>query len=124
MKLIVDKAYAKAYTHSMTTISATAARANFYDLIDQVSTSGKSIGITNKGETKAVLISQEELASWEATLDVMSDPELVQAIREGERDIKAGRVVDWEDVKKELGLEKYVSNKVIKSSRKRSKKAR
>lgn len=102
----------------MNTVSATQARSNLYDLIDEVATSGKMVGITNKGETKAVLISPEELASWEATLDVMSDPELVKGIKMGEADIKAGRVVDWEDVKKELGLD--VSNKTIKSRKKRS----
>jgi prevent-host-death family protein len=45
----------------MTTISATNARANFYDLINQVSKSSKRVGITNKGETKVVLMSVAEL---------------------------------------------------------------
>lgn len=102
----------------MITVSATNARNSLYDLIDKVSTSGKPVAITNRGETKAVLISPEELASWEATLDVMSDPELVKGIKEGEADIKAGRVVDWEDVKRELGLD--VSGKTVKSRKKRS----
>lgn len=106
----------------MTTVSATTARAKLYDLIDEVSSSGKHVGITKKGETKAVLISSEELDSWEATLDVMSDPELVEGIREGERDIEAGRVRDWKDIKKELGLD--VSSEINASGRKRPKKAR
>ena len=88
----------------MTTISATNARANLYDLIDEVSASGKAIGITKKGETRAVLMSQEEFDSWGATLDVMSDPELVKGIRKGMEDVKRGRVVPWEKVKSKLGL--------------------
>ncbi len=88
----------------MTTISATQARENLYNLIEEVAISGKHVGITNKGETKAVLISAEELASWEATMDVMSDPQLVKGIREGMEDIKKGRVVSWEEVKKKAGL--------------------
>lgn len=88
----------------MTTISATQARAQLYDLIDEVSALGKRVGITNKGETKAVLISPEELASWEATIDVMSDPKLVKGIKKGMEDIKKGRVVPWEEVKKKAGL--------------------
>lgn len=88
----------------MTTVSATQARNNLYNLIDEVATSGKRVGITNKGETKAILISPEELASWEATMDVMSNPELVKGIREGMEDIKMGRVVSWEEVKKKAGL--------------------
>lgn len=106
----------------MTTISATMARTKLYDLIDEVSSSGKRVGITKKGETKVVLISQEDLDSLEATLDVISDPELMEDIRKGDEDIKAGRVSSWEDVKKELGIN--VSAKIIKSRKKRSQKTR
>ena len=108
----------------MTTISATQARAHLYDLIDQVALSGKRIGITEKGETNVVLISQDDLDSLEATLDVMSDPELMDQIRESDKDIEAGRVHDWEDVKRELHLEKYVSDKTVQSGKKRAKKIR
>ncbi|MDP3973317.1 MAG: type II toxin-antitoxin system Phd/YefM family antitoxin [Candidatus Daviesbacteria bacterium] len=106
----------------MTTISASTARANLYDLIDQVALSGKRVGITKKGESKVVLISQDDLDSLEATLDVMSDPELMEAIRQGDEDIKAGRVRDWEDIKKELGLDSKtdVSSQTKQSRRKRS----
>ena len=88
----------------MTTVSVTTARTKLYELIDEVSRSGKRIGITKKGETKAVLVSQEELASLEATLDVMSDTKLVRGIKKGMEDIKAGRLVEWKDVKKKFGM--------------------
>lgn len=106
----------------MTTVSATTARANLYDLIDQVALSGKRVGITKKGESRVVLISQDDLDSLEATLDVMSDPELMEAIRQGDEDIKAGRVRDWEDIKKELGLDSKadVPSQTKQSLRKRS----
>lgn len=100
----LDKTYGKAYDTLMTTVSATTARANLYDLIDEVASSGKRVGITKKGETKAILISSDELASWEATMDVMSDTELVKGIRKGMEDIKKGRVVSWEEVKRKAGL--------------------
>lgn len=87
----------------MITVSATTARNILYDLLEKAS-SGKKIAITNRGETKAVLISAEELASWEATLDVMSDSKLVKSIRRGLDDIKHGRVTPWEEVKKELNI--------------------
>lgn len=87
----------------MITISATNARNNLYDLLEDAA-SGKKIAITNKGETKAVLISAEELASWEATMDVMSDKKLVMGIKKGLEDIKKGRVVSWEEVKKKAGF--------------------
>lgn len=87
----------------MITVSATTARNTLYDLLEDVS-SGKKIAITNKGKTKAVLISPEELASWEATLEVMSDSKLVKSIKKGLDDIKHGRVTPWEEVKKELNI--------------------
>lgn len=100
----LDIPYVITYNNYMTTVSATQARANLYDLIEEVSASGKPVGITNKGKTKAVLISAEELASWEATLDVISSSKLVKGIRKGMEDIKKGRVVPWEEVKKKAGL--------------------
>lgn len=111
----------------MTTVSATQAREKLYDLIEEVSRSGKSIGITNKGETKAVLVNPEELRAWEVTMETLSDPELMKAIREGDEDIKAGRVYSLEDVEKELGLadnKEDVSSKSVKFSKKRPQKVR
>lgn len=99
-------AYGKAYAiHIMNTVSATTARANLYDLIDEVALSGKRIGITKKGETKVILISAEEYESWQETNEILADKSLMRAIRQGEKDIKEGRVYDWEDVKKELGID-------------------
>lgn len=89
----------------MTTISATQARANLYDLIDEVAASGKRVGITKKGITKAILISAEEYESWQETNEILADKSLVRAIRQGEKDLQSGRVYDWEDVKKELGID-------------------
>ena len=48
----------------MTTVSATKARAHLYDLIDEVASSGKRVGITKKGEVKAILIGAKEFEAW------------------------------------------------------------
>lgn len=127
MKGAVDKTYVLTYANNVTTISATNARNNLYDLIEEVSSSGKRVGITRKGETKAVLISPEELSSWEATIETLADRELMDAIREGDEDIKAGRYVSLEEVDKELGLKHKISNvsgKLNSSGKKGPKKAR
>ena len=58
--------------------------------------------ITVKGKTKAVLMSASELEGLEATLEILSDPEVMKAIKRGEKDVKAGRIISWEDLKKEL----------------------
>ena len=102
--LSLDNAYGKAYDTCMNTISATQARANLYDLIDEVASSGKRVGITKKGQTKAILISSKEYESWQETNEILADKALMRAIRQGEKDIKMGKLHDWEDVKKELGI--------------------
>lgn len=88
----------------MTTVSATTARDNFYKLLEEVDTLGERVAITNKGETKAILMSPEEVASWESTLELASDIKAMRDIKKGLNDIKAGRVVSWEEVKKKAGI--------------------
>ncbi len=48
----------------MITVTATYARAHLYDLIDKVSSTGKRMGITKKGQLKVVLISNKEYEAW------------------------------------------------------------
>ena len=108
----------------MNTISVSQARKDLYDLIDDVASSGKEIGITKKGETRAVLVSQEEWDAMQVTMETLSDPELMEQIRESEKDVKAGRVFSLEEVMEELNILPDVSSKSIKSGKKRSKKTR
>ena len=54
--------------------------------------------ITVKGRVKAVLIDPQELESMEATMEVLSDPELMKAIREGQEAIEKGETIPLEDV--------------------------
>lgn len=89
----------------MTTISATTARANLYDLIDEVAKTGKRVGITKKGETKVVLMSVEELESWEETNEILSDKRLMRNLKKAEKDIEKGRFITFEQLKKNLKLE-------------------
>jgi antitoxin YefM len=47
--------------------------------------------ITKHGHPSAVMLSLEDLESLEETLAVLSDPELMAAIREANTDVAAGR---------------------------------
>lgn len=106
-------------------INATDARNNFFDLLDRVKKSPYPINITVKGIPEAVIMSKEEFDGWIATIETLSDTELMKSIGQSEKDIEAGRYRDWEEVKKELGLgeKNHVSRKTLKPSRKRSQKA-
>ncbi len=88
----------------MTTISATAARANLYELIDEVAASGKRVAITKKGQTKVVLMSVEELESWEKTNEILADKRLMRDLKKAEEDIEKGHFITFEQLKKDLKL--------------------
>ena len=40
--------------------------------------------------------------AWEATYELMSDPEIVKSLERAEADEKAGRLKSWNDVKREV----------------------
>lgn len=52
----------------------------------------------------AVLMSAAEFKSWKETLEVLSDPKLMKAIKEGEEDFRKGRFITFEQLKKDLKL--------------------
>jgi antitoxin YefM len=47
--------------------------------------------VTKHGRPAAVMLSIEDLESLEETLEIMSNPALLEAVRDGEHDIAAGR---------------------------------
>ena len=114
-------------------ITATNARKNFFDLIEEAK-KGVPVNISVKGTPEVVLVAKEYFDGLIATLETYEDPELMEAIREGEEDIKAGRTVPLEQVMAELGMEHmtvadkakkyYVPSQTVTKGRKGSKKAR
>lgn len=48
---------------------------------------------------------QEKIQALQETLEILQDDELMAAFRQGVRDIEEGRVIPWEEAKKELELE-------------------
>ena len=86
------------------TLPITEARKDLTNLVNAAKNKLDEYVITVNGSPAAVLISAAEYDSWKETMEIIADPTLMAAVREGEEDIKAGRYYDWEDVKKELGL--------------------
>ncbi len=100
------------------TLPITKAREDLANLVNNANKKLDEYIITVNGTPAAVLMSAAEFESWKETTEILADPGLMQAIREGEKDAKAGRVYDWEDVKKELGVD--VSAKANHKSKKRA----
>lgn len=77
-------------------ITATAARAGLYRLIDQVSESHKPVVITGK-KSNAVLISEEDWSAIEETLYLQSISGLAKSIKKGLKIPlkKCDKELDW-----------------------------
>lgn len=86
------------------TLPANEARANFYQLLDEVDSKLRQFTITLRGKQKAVIMSAEEYEGWLETLDIMSDPKLVASIKQGMAELRAGKGIPWDTVKKKLGV--------------------
>ena len=96
------------------TLPITKAREELASLVDNAKKRLDEYVITVNGTPAAVIISALEYESWKETNEILADKKLMKAIKEGEEDIKMGRVHDWEDVKKELELD--VQNKTHRAS--------
>lgn len=104
----------------MNTISVSKAQKTLPSLIDNIKKQGKEYAIEVDGKKTAVLVAIDEYESLKETLEIMSDPDMMKDIKEAEEDVKAGRVYDWGEVKKELGWGKvmHVSDKARTKSKK------
>ena len=86
------------------TLPITKARGNLTTLVENANKKLEEYVITVKGLPTAVLISAAEYESWKETNEIVTDQNLLKAIREGEEDIKNGKFVTFEDLKKDLNL--------------------
>ncbi|MBI4999521.1 type II toxin-antitoxin system Phd/YefM family antitoxin [Candidatus Gottesmanbacteria bacterium] len=84
-----------------TTIPANEARSNFYQILEEVGEKWRQLTITLRGKARAVIMSAEEFASWQETLDIMSDKKLTQSIKRGLRSKKTysqkevDKIIGW-----------------------------
>ena len=86
------------------TLPITKARSELTTIVDRANRLLDEYIITVKGIPTAVIMSAAEYESWKETNERMADPGLMKAIKQGEKEIKEGKIYDWDDVKKELGL--------------------
>ncbi len=87
------------------TLPITKAREELTKLVENAQKRLDEYIITVNGSPAAVLMSAAEYESWKETTEIMSDPELMKAIKEGEEEIAAGKDIPWGVVKKELCLD-------------------
>ncbi|BAU15159.1 hypothetical protein LEP3755_57160 [Leptolyngbya sp. NIES-3755] len=60
--------------------------------------------ITEDGQPVMAAISYEQLTSLLETIDILSDSEFSEKLQQSIAQVERGEMIDWNDVKKELGL--------------------
>lgn len=73
-------------------------------LVENAATFSQKTLITVGGKVKAALVNAKDLELLEETLEILSDPKAMKAIKKGKEDIKYGKLIDWDDLKDELNL--------------------
>lgn len=82
----------------MTFLPFTDARNRLSELIDEVARTHERVEITKHGHPVAVLISADDLAALEETLDVLSSPEVMRQLAESREALKAGDALDGDEL--------------------------
>ncbi len=71
-------------------------KAQLSELADRVERQHDRILVTRNGRPSFVLMSPDDLESLEETLDIMSDAELMESIRESQREAAEGKLAQFE----------------------------
>ena len=72
-------------------------KARLSEMADRVERQRDRILVTRNGRPSFVLISPDELESLEETLDIMSDPELVESLRTSIKEAAEGKHMPFPD---------------------------
>ncbi len=81
----------------MTTLTATRARQELFDLVKKSIRGHVPIRITSK-DGNAMLVSEEDYESLLETLELLSTPGMLKSIREAKEDIRRGRTKSLREV--------------------------
>ncbi len=79
------------------TIPFSEVKAHLSELADRVETQRDRILVTRNGRPSFVLMSPDELESIEETLDILSDSELVDSLRESLQEAAEGKLLRLRD---------------------------
>jgi antitoxin YefM len=82
----------------MEAVPLTEAKTHLSELVERVGREHDRVTVTKNGRVAAVLISQEELAGLEETLDILSDPDPMTSLRKSRRQAAKGELVDLESI--------------------------
>lgn len=82
----------------MDTLPLSTAKARLSEIADEVDRTHQRVQITKNGRSYVVLISAEDLAALEATLELLSDPAAMDRVRQAQSDIEHGDFTTGEEM--------------------------
>ena len=88
----------------MTTVPLGEAKDHLSEYVAGVERTHDRVTITRHGRTAAVLISGDDLAALEETVNILATPGASEAITEGLADLKAGRSADNEKLRARFAI--------------------
>ncbi len=75
------------------------ARKTLTKLPEQLEKDKRAIAVTRRGTPVMALMSWEMFEAIEETLDIMGDPELMDALRQSIKEVEAGKLIPLENIK-------------------------
>lgn len=79
-------------------ISVRELRKNMANVIKDVKAHYERYVVSKRGKPEAVLMSMDDYEGWLETLEIMSDKEAMEDIRQAEKDLREGRFYTYEEV--------------------------
>jgi antitoxin YefM len=74
-------------------------KAKFSEMVDRVEQQHDRITVTRNGRPAAVLMSADDLAALEDTLELLSDPTAMADIEHARREVEAGHTVSADEIR-------------------------
>ena len=84
----------------MTILPLSEVKARLSEIADEVDRTHERVHVTRNGRDFVVLLSAEDLASLEATIELLSDDDAVRRLRDAEASVASGDFTTGEDMKR------------------------
>ena len=85
-------------------MSITEARHTLTSLPERLVEDSATLAVTRHGKPVLAVMRWELYESIVETLEIMGDGELMAALRQGIKEVDAGRSIPWKEARRELGL--------------------
>ncbi len=78
------------------------ARRELTKLPEQLEAEPATIAVTRRGKPVLAIMTWEDYQSIQETLEILSDTEAVEQLRESIREVREGKTISWDEAKKRV----------------------